>query len=553
MGTFRYWTRWAAAALALPLFANASASGSSRGLVPINIVAPSTDAQGHILQAVAPDGKAYPVFRVAEASPLVAHVRAVLADGFAQEVLKLDRDARNFLLSETGGSGELRLTSPMYLLLSNEEGGFARYGFWLEDQHRQRQWLPAAYVDLVVDEERVETGNLEEIFPHELGHLILKALLGDITSGPSRKMHQGMTVTDYPTAFDEGYAEHFQPLARDASNNPYLRELNRGATATDLSLLWISSLDGQWRTDGVKHNVFVHRKALPAAALELDPDRYQLYLDSETSVDFLSDELKNAQGMMASEGVIATLFYRIVNDEHLRNHYRNPAFYEPFLLAEVAGEDLRQAISPYENVNLKLFAALRKLAAEPFDPHRPLMLALAKAYASTFPDEAEWFYGILIKTTYGATVSQELAMNFEHAAAAGRRGEIQTYRQQSGTAFSQLRAILGEVAQGKLAIDANVGPELWLLNSDFKIAPAVWERERTLPLTINLNTATEAELMTLPGVDLAAARRIVTARRAHGFFTSMGGLREAGLSPGTLKSITAMSEEMKKQSLYKRD
>ena len=554
-------------------------------IVPVGILRPATDAQGRVIQATTPEGKAYPVFRPAEDFPFIQRVRGVLETSFAQQVVRLDRYARNLLLREPGRAGEQRLTEPMYLLLSTEEGGFARYGFWLEDQRGGRRLVLAGYVDLVVGEEGIATGGLEEIFCHELGHLILRSLLGDIGSGPSRKMHQSMTVTDYPTAFDEGYAEHFQPLVRDATGNAYLRELSKGATATDLNLLWLSRLDQQLRTDGVKRNLFIHRKALPALALQPEPDRYQLFLDSETSVDFLSDELKNAQEMMACEGVIATLFYRLVNDDRLRNQYREPGFYQQFLAPEVSsqghsresgnplakpsecglagmdsrfhgndGADIKKVFPPYENINLKLFAAMRSVAAESADAHKPLIIEIVNAYARLFPDEAEEIYGVFLKTTRGVTATQELATAFEGAATAGRRGDMEAFRQPSLAAFSLLRTTTDQVAQGKLGLGANLGPELWVLNSSFKIAPAVWEHDRTLPLTLNLNTAAEAELMTLPGVDLAIAQRVVAARRARGFFRSLEELRaKAGLSPALSKSLVEMSAQMMTQKEYKRE
>jgi len=524
------------------------------GTVTAGILQPVVDAQGHVIQASAPGGKPFPVFRPAEESALTQHVRAVLETSFAQQVLRLDRYARNLLLREPGRGEEQRLKEPMYLLLSGEEGGFARYGFWLEDPRGGRRLVRAGYVDLVVGEEDITDGNLEEIFSHELGHLILKSLLGAINGGPSRKMHQSMTVTDYPTAFDEGYAEHFQPLVRDATVNPYLRELSKGATPVDLNLLWLSRLDQQLRTDGVKRNLFVHHKALSALAFQPDPDHYQLFLDGETSVEFLSDELKNGQEMMACEGVIATLFYRLVNDERLRNQYRDEAFYRQFLGPGESGADIRKALSPYENVNLKLFAAMRRVGMASARTRLSLMIKIVNSYASLFPDEAEQVYGVVLRTTYGMTASQELGNAFELAARAGRRGDIDAYRQRSGTAFSLLRTTIGQVAQGKLAIDANLGPELWVLNSSFKIAPAVWEHERTEPLSLNLNTAAEAELMTLPGIGLGTARQIVAGRRARGFYRSLDELRSAvGLSPALFQSLVAMSAEMERQKEYTRE
>jgi hypothetical protein len=530
-----------------------SFSAQSSGTVTAGILQPVVDAQGHVVQSPAPDGISYPVFRLAEASALAQQVRTVLETSFAQRVLRLDRYARNLLLREPGRGDEQRLKEPMYLLLSGEEGGYARYGFWLEDPRGGKRLVRAGYVDLVVDEEGIADGNLEEIFSHELGHLILKSLLGDINSGPSRKMHQSMTVTDYPTAFDEGYAEHFQPLVRDATGNAYLRELSRGATPTDLNLLWLSRLDQQLRTEGVKRNLFVHRRALPAMALQPDPDRYQLFLDGETSMDFLPDEFKNAQEMMSCEGVIATLFYRLVNDERLRNLYREEAFYRQFLIPAVTSAEIREEVPPYENVNLKLFAAMRRVGLESAHARLPLMIRILNAYASLFPDEAEEVYGVFLKTTYGVTASQELAVAFERAAAAGRIGDIDAFRQRSGAAFPLLRKTINEVAHGKLPVDANLGPELWVLNSNFKIAPAAWERERTESLTLNLNTAAEPELMTLPAVDLAVARRIVAERRSRGFYRSLDELRTAaGLSLALYESLVGESAQMELQKPYTR-
>ncbi|HMD97817.1 MAG TPA: helix-hairpin-helix domain-containing protein [Terriglobia bacterium] len=533
----------------------AIASGSSPA--PVEIVSPVIDAQGHLVEAVAPDAKKYPVFRQPPESPFVSQLREVLHSGPAQQVLVLERFARTLRSQErNAATGEPRPASlaPMYLLLSNEEGGFARYGFWMERTNGRRELVMAGYVDLVVDQRSVDSGGFEEIFCHELGHLILRSLLGDLSHGPSRKMHQSMTVTDYPTAFDEGYAEHFQPLARDETKNPVLRKIQSGTGTTDLDLLWLSNLDTQLRTDGVKRNLFVHRKAPPAVNAGQGADLYQVFLNEESSTQFLNGALKNGQEMMASEGVIATLFYRLVNRESLRNRYREPAFCRQFLEANAGRDtDPQKEISPYENVNLKLFAAMRQVAPEAGDSSRPLAIALIDAYAKLFPEEAKNVYDLFLATTYAVTASQEAATAFERAAAAGQVGDLDSYRQDSRAAFSLLDQITNRVAKGDLALDANLGPELWLLNDDFKIAPAVWERERTVPLSINLNTASEPELMTLPGVDSALAARIVSTRHSRGYFSSLDevGLIE-GVSPALVEAMKGMAEKMRKAGMYAR-
>ncbi len=392
----------------------------------------------------------------------------------------------------------------------------------------------------------VETGDFEEIFSHELGHLILKTLTGGLEIGQSRKMHQSMTVTDYPTAFDEGYAEHFQPLARDATQNSYLRKMESGTRVTDFDLLWLSSADGQLRTDGVKRNLFIHRKPLPERAFDATPDLYRLFVDAETSTVFLPAGLKNGQQMMASEGVISTLFYRIVNDEQLRNHYREAAFYRAFLTDGF--DHPENLIQPAENVNLKLFAAMAELRGVKRD--QPPMIGLVKQYARLFPDEAKRIYALFIETTWGATVSQQLASELARAAEDGGRGDMSAFRQERP--FPLLDSTIAEVVNGKRVLDDNLGPELWILNSEFKIASPVWSTDRRLPLTINLNTATVPELMTIPGVDLVAARKIIAARSEQGFFRSMNDLKPI-LSPAIVHRLNSMAEEMKELPPYQRD
>jgi hypothetical protein len=524
-------------------------AAAARSVVPCDIVVPVLDANRHTVTASAPDGHSYPVFQAASPGQLADDVRRELETSFAQQALRLDRYARNFMLAKQGGDGVANkewLTSPMYLLLSTEDGGFARFGFWLQDAAGKRRLVLSGYVDLVVRKDSVASGDLEEIFPHELGHLMLKTLTGGLEAGQSRKMHQSMTVTDYPTAFDEGYAEHFQPLVRDATKNPSLRRLESGTGPTDFELLWLSAADAQLRTDGVKRNRFIHRKPVPEIALDAAPDLYRLFVSAETSTVFLPAELKNGQQMMASEGVIATLFYRMVNDAQLRSHYREPSFYRAFL--PDASDRPENRITPYENVNVKLFAAMADLRNT--GRSQPHMIALVKQYARLFPDEAKRIVSVFIETTWGATASRQLAQAIARSAEDGGRGNMQAFREDRP--FSLLNSTIAEVAAGNRALDQNLGPEIWIVNRDFKIAPAVWNTERTLPLTINLNTATEPELMTTAGIDLNTARKVLAARSARDFFNGLDDLKLI-LSPDITVHLNSMAEEMKRLPPYRRD
>ena len=502
------------------------------------------DKAGQAVFQNSDNGERYPVVREAGDSDLVRHAQAVLASGMPQEALKLDRFARNLLISQSDPTTSLdhELKAPMYVLLSEEEGGFARHGFWLESADGKRELVMLQYVDLAVDESGVEDGTLEEIFPHELAHLILRSFFGERFTGPSVKMHQSMSVTDYQTAFDEGYAEHFQPLVRDNTRNPHLQALTRGVGTVDRDLFWLSRVDQQLRTDGIKRNLFVHRKSIPASAVD-GGDPYLVFIDSETSPDFLNDELKSGQEMMASEGVISTLFYRMVNDDRLRSDYRDASFYQSFFPGGLP-LDIRTAVTPYENANLKLFAAMRQVALRA-SLDAPPVIAIVDQYAKLFPNEAEAIYDDFLSTTYGATASQKTVTAFEKALKSGRRGDVQDFRADSRAAFATLSSSK-KLVESTLPLGANVGPELWLLNSDFKIAGAYWQKDRTQPVTINLNNATEAELMTISDINLSLAIRIVAERRKRGFFESVDDLQPIrGISPGLLERLRRMVAGMR--------
>jgi Helix-hairpin-helix motif len=487
---------------------------------PVSILMPVTDTAGNVVDVAASDGTSYPVFRAATDTVLVRQVDHALQTSFAAEVLRLDRYARNLLLNDSAGASRPGLSEPAYLLLSREEGGFSRRGFWLEDSRGRRRLVLAGYLDLVVTGQSVASGNFEVIFSHEMGHQILRELVGVLPPRRSRNMHLSVAVTDVPTAFDEGYAEQFEPLVRDHTTNAQLCALSEGTTSTDLDGLWLSRRDAEMRVNGVKQNLFIHRKALPASALDTAGDRYTMYVDGETSMAF-TDALKTGQEMMASEGVIATLFYRLVNDPILQGHRRDDGFYRRFEVDAQAAA----TISPYENANLKLFAALHRAAPAIAGGELP-MVAFARSCATLFPDEARAVYTVILEVTRGATASRRLAAALERAGIDGRRGDLDTFRSASRGAFALLDSVIGRVTQGRLAVDAAVGPEIWLLNGDFRIASPLWSPTRTLALTLNLNTATETELMTIPTVDLATARKIVALRRATGSFHALDDLAD---------------------------
>ncbi|HWI53032.1 MAG TPA: helix-hairpin-helix domain-containing protein, partial [Symbiobacteriaceae bacterium] len=386
----------------------------------------------------------------------------------------------------------------------------------------------------------------------ELGHLTLRTLIGKVPPGPSRTMHQSMSVTDYPTALDEGWAEHFEALVVDHSENPWLLGHQRGKYA-DLIDTWVCEVDGHLRQLGVRRNLFVHDRPLPESALAPCPDPFKVWLEGETLGIFLLDRLKTGQAMLSCEGVIATLFYRVVTNHELRNNWSEPDFYAQFLPPGTPVNDPKDHFSPYENANLKLFAAMRQMA-RPVDPHRILLLDLVRAFATCFPREVSTMYQILLETTWGATASREVAVALEALANQGQTGHLVAFQEGIDKATKAMRSLHADLLAGRIALDTNVGPELWVLNKSFLVPKSAIRTDlRTIPLAVNLNTASVPELMSIDGIALDLARAIVAKRREVGFFRSINDLNDVeGNTHSLVESLREMQQQMGQANRYDR-
>jgi hypothetical protein len=515
------------------------------------VLVPVTDAEGQPVRLPHEHGSMFPVARLASDLPLAGRIREILGTPAARELLELHRMARCLALADPSPSLsalELEgLREPAYLLLSQEEGGFGRIGLWLQAEDGSRRFTRAGYVELVVDERDLVDGSFEEIFFHELGHLTVLALTGRMPPGPSRKMHQSQTATDYPTAFDEGFAIHFQPVVRARSENPVLRARDLGEIPEDGVSAWLSRVDGRLRIDAVRRNHYVLAKRDPPHDPPADP--FTEFLEAEAWPEFNPLELKSGQQMLATEGVAATIFHRLVHDRSLAGRYSAPSFYAPFLDEGVAvPDDPASRIPAFVNANLKLYAAMHELGKTRPGADRPWIAELVETYGRVFPEDREAVVDLFLRTTHGGTASREATALWPRLARAGLRGDMEGFI----GALREQRLLLGrlrqEVLSGLTDLDAAVGPEIWLLNEDFRIGRAAWSPHRDIPLSVNLNTAGPAELRTIPGVDTLLADRILEGREARGWFDHLDELAAVeGVTPellGRLRTLEARMQEV---------
>lgn len=319
--------------------------------------------------------------------PEPARHAAVLTRGYSRRVLRLYALVQRFVRPDAA-------PQPAYLVLSDNQGGFPRFGMFLD-----RPLPEAAYIDLHRRSDLSgRAGAMDQIFPHELLHVIVRDLAGDPAEGHATQVHAIGVRTDRVTAFNEGFAEHGQVMAIDDPDAvPETR-----AVATDMATrawafdnlagyrraltarwslapkhrmtfpFWFSQSEQVLRYHAVRENLFAREPDVPQRLFD-DRGAYRAYLLENVLPGSAGAAPKSAARMLATEGVVSVLFYRIVTSATIQQRYREPEFYAGF-------GAMRDDVDPLDNAYLKVFASIREGGYD--------TLRVVRALQTQFPDDA---------------------------------------------------------------------------------------------------------------------------------------------------------------------
>jgi hypothetical protein len=416
----------------------------------------------------------------------------VLSAGYSGRLLRLYALAQHFARSE-------RPPQPAYLVLSNHQGGFPRYGFHFEGQKRE-----VAYVDLHREGSiSGRPGSMDKIFPHELLHIILVDLAGEAPDGQASQVHAVGVRTDRVTAFNEGFAEHGQLMAVDDPDAlPATRALASDTTARDLAFaqmaeyrramtarwsiapkarmtfpLWFSRAEQVLRYHGVRENLFAREADVPQR-LYVSRDVYRAHLLENVLPGDPSGHPKSAARMLATEGVVSALFYRLLGDSRIQRAAAPADLYARFGVVPAA-------VDPLDNAYLKTFAAI---AAGKLDA-----AAVIDAYTRLYPAEREALESIVSRT------------------------------------------LLDQPVPGHQPI--------WLLNDAFTEGTTLFDQYRRMPRshTFDLNAASMADLVGVPGIDATLARAIL---ETAPFSDVADATRVPGMTSAVQERLRAMKAAM---------
>lgn len=429
---------------------------------------------------------------------------------FHKSAIKMNQCARNLMKDNVG---------PNVLLLSKNEGGFAKRGLRLKEGREYRDYPELNYVDLVMDEERLEEGDFD-IFTHELGHVMMNNIIKEMPKGKSTKQHISVGITDYFTAFSEGWAIHFERLAYESID--YYKEITNSKYNYDRELgkLWQCEADSELRLSGVLKNKYINKKLLPSVDIS-NMDIRDVIILEHTSPIFDKTKLKNPQEMLSCEGVIATLFYRINTNRVLQNNYLTKEFYNNFFISSIDDEgSIKKMFTPFENVILKNYWVWHSIK-ENLDEDSIPFIEFLKAWCECFPQDKSEILKIFISTTVGKTVTNELSDIYEKVAYSGMVGKINDVIKGFKEYQDVYSNLSSKVESGEILIDCNIGKEIWIENKNVMMPSCFWSEEEKVPLKINLNTASVHDLMSFYKIDIQKGKEIIDKRDRIGYLKSI--------------------------------
>lgn len=433
-------------------------------------------------------------------------LEGTLSTEYLQWVLRAGEIASSRARERCLASGEqatvcdLRFDHPA-LFVIKERGNRPKQGLAIEAGGAVVVLPEAWYVE--VDPRRAET-----LIPHEYGHVMMfESLVAEPPEHPGVLPHTTAAITDDVTAFSEGWGIHFETLAGGRSELPATAAWaghDRFATAGEVqagdSLFAardLLSYSQSYRRHGcIKDNCFAYLPRTPAELVLAGTPTPEQLLERWTDATVDPAELRTLEQMVASEGLVATLFYRLATGGEpssdgppLPDPLRYAAFFDAF--AAVAWQD--------GTPTLLEFLQHLLVAAGPDERPRLARTILEVVHYVGFVDEATGFHAEL------------------HAL--GHRMEMGAFRQAVADASEARVAAVDRLVLDPTWLSQVAAPELWVTVPGFELAFGAFGMPPA-PLVIDLNAAPVEFLMALPDIGWEEASGIVARRGERGGFAT---------------------------------
>ncbi len=291
----------------------------------------------------------------------------------------------------------------LYLALKENSGCYGRVGFYLKKDGNLYDKRKSLCIELSSDQLEGQYGTLQsitQIFPHEMGHIlyISTTCSGENPNQTAVDTHYSNTITEYSTAFNEGFAEHFEVISRINEENV---EIKNGIQ------------------DDIKRKKRNINPILNRANRDfLLPLRLDYYREISPFWQQQYENLKRHELALNGDGKYKNLSYNF-RDREKTILYRNMGLFQN----KLKNRNLEQSLSTeivisHFFVNLintdkgnledkysKVFNVFRKYVNKDY---RPQLLQFVKGYVKEYPQDQERVFGIFKEST-GYDFTEECA------------------------------------------------------------------------------------------------------------------------------------------------
>lgn len=449
-----------------------------------------------------------------DSSELYNKLKMDVDNSFIKDMLDIYYLAQVYLLNKS----ELDSIEPAYLALTDNQGGFAKFGFALKTNEQHILKPGAPYIDITKDyagKPADQLMSVTQLFPHEMGHVLIHLLCReDSVNSNSRSvdMHFFSIITDYSTAFNEGFAEHLENVSRYFEQN---EEIRRGIESDATSILKTSksAIKGfdrdfhypfrlgyykasmiNWYQKFEDYKRYAHAfngeiQFKNKAFHKGKPEDRLSYTNAGVHID--TSTRRNYVQLLATEGAVSAFFTKLSISD-LKDLYQGRQFYRDFVLdTMVLDDDPRNIFTPLQNQFLKYIKVLHSSVVFNYSEEAQL-IDFIEGYCAAFPEETQKVHSVF-KNSLGQDYISE------------------------------------------------VPPPLWILVKEYDHRLVVFDLfgAITVPIyTFDLNAAETADLITVPGIGFSSAQKIILHREQKGFFTDWIELEEvAGLSKEAAEKI----------------
>jgi len=407
---------------------------------------------------------------------------------------------------------------PAYLALTEKEGGFAKFGFSIKknDQSVLKKQVP--YIDITKDRGTAPIDklmSLSQLYPHEMGHVLYHLLCDEDTLEFNTKninIHYFSIITDFSTAFNEGFSEHIENVSRYFEKNEPIRKgiandieriENRSKTSINgfkrdflykirlgyykvSMLVWYQQLEDYKRyVQAFNGDIRYKNESLELSSIK----DWISYRNSGVRLD--KNKKRNLVQLHSTEGAVSA-FFTLLSTSELQNNYMPANFYKPFLPdSNMTIEKPRDFFNPLQNQFVKYIYVLHKFVVEN-NSSKSQLTDFIDGYLQSFPDEAKEVKN-LYKKALGIDYTNELP------------------------------------------------PPLWLMVKNYNHRLLVLDPfgAITVPMyTFDLNAAETEDLLTIKGIEYSEAQKIIDFREDKGLFTSFSQLKNiSGLTNEIINKI----------------